>query len=163
MDFKLDYNNTFTSTIDDGTYEVVIALVSEGSTPNGAEYIQFDLIIRNDVDQKFKNMHIFHNVWKSKETGKFNPKSFNTVGKAAQLQDGKQYNSLLDLFNDYIGKTCKVTIKNESSEHNGTTYQNLTVKRWDKSDITGPMNHVFKQNVPPTSTPIDISDDDLPF
>jgi hypothetical protein len=169
--FSLDFNDVFegTGSIADGDYEVVVNRVSEDATPGGAEYVEFDLIIRNDVDQASKNMHIFHKVWKAKDTHKYNMKTFNTIGKACQLQNGKSYKSLEDLLNDYVKKTAVVNVKNEESEYNGKTYNNLNVKYWNKSKLTGPLNHQFKSNNDSKtvselmSSGIDIKDDDLPF
>lgn len=171
MGFNLDFNDVYegTGSIADGDYEVVIGRCNEDATPGGAEFIEFDLIIRNDVNQAHKNMHIFNKVWKAKDTGKYNMKTFNTIGKACQLQNGKSYKSLKELLDDYVGKTAIVNVKNEESEYNGKTYNNLNVKYWNKSKLTGPMNHQFK-NANDNKTVselmgsgIEITDEDLPF
>jgi Protein of unknown function (DUF669) len=173
--FSLDFNDTFEGTggkIADGDYEVVVNRCSEGNTPGGAEYVEFDLIIRNDVNQAHKNQHIFHKVWKAKETGKYNMKTFNTIGKACNLQNGKSYKSLNELLDDYVMKTALVNVKNETSEYNGKTYENTNVKYWNLSKITGPLNHKFKSNDDNKNKTydeltqggaIEIKDDDLPF
>jgi hypothetical protein len=167
--FSLDFNDVFEGKIEDGNYEVVVNRVSEDATPGGAEFVEFDLIVRNDVDQKFKNVHIFHKVWKAKDTGKYNMKTFNTIGRACQLQNGKSYKSLKELLDDYVMKTVIVNVKNEDSEYNGKSYTNTNVKYWNKSNLTGPCRHQFKNdNASKTvselmSSGIDIKDDDLPF
>jgi hypothetical protein len=167
MGFSLDFNDTFEGGVQNGTYEVVIDKVLPKTTTGGTEYVNFDLIIRNDFDQKFKNAHIFHSVWKSKETGKYNMKSFNTVGKACKLQNGKSYKSFEELLQDFEKKVCRVTVKNETSEYNGKTYENLNVKGWAES--TAPAcRHQFKAKDNMTVSDmyqggIEINDDDLPF
>lgn len=169
--FSLDFNDVFEGAgrVADGDYEVVVNRVSEGATQGGAEYIEFDLIIRNDFNQQYKNSHIFHKVWKAKETGKYNMKTFNTIGKACQLQNGKSYKSLNDLLEDFYRKTALVNVKNEESEYNGKTYTNTNIKYWNKSKLTGPLNHEFKakenDNDPFANDgkPIDIQESDLPF
>jgi len=171
--FSLDFNDVFEGQgrIADGDYEIVVNRASEDATPGGAEYIEFDLIIRNDVDQAFKNMHIFHKVWKAKETGKYNMKTFNTMGKACQLQNGKSYKSLNELLDDFYRKTAKVTVKNEDSEYNGKTYTNTNVKAWSQSKFNG-LNHQFNSNANANGdktvsqlmgSGVEIKDDDLPF
>jgi len=159
--FSLDFNDVFEGSVEDGNYEVVVNRCSEDATPGGAEYIEFDLIIRNDVQQKHQNQHIFHKVWKSKDTGKYNMRMFNTIGKACQLQNGKSYGSLEELMKDFEFKTAIVNVKNEESEYNGKTYNNLNVKFWEKSKIDGPLNHQFKDKGN-ASAPA-ASKDDLPF
>lgn len=144
MSFNLDFEDTFEGgNIEDGHYEVVIYRCNEDSTPSGAEYTEFDLIVRNDVDQKFKNAHIFHKVWKRKDDNKYNMKQFNTIGKACQLENGKTYNSFDDLLKDFFLKTAQVYVKNETNEYNGKTYTNTNVKFWNKTKTNG-LNHQFK-------------------
>lgn len=170
MGFSLDFADVYEGTgrIADGNYEVVVNRCNEDATPGGAEFIEFDLIIRNDVDQAFKNSHIFHKVWKAKDTGKYNMKTFNTIGKACQLQNGKSYKSLEELLNDYFHKTALVNVKNEESEYNGKTYTNTNIKYWAPSKLNGPCHHQFKKKEDMTVSDmmaggIDISDDMLPF
>lgn len=164
MGFTLDFNDTFDNSIEDGTYEVVVWKVGEDATKNGAEFIQFDLIIRNDVQQKYQNSHIFHKVWKSKDTNKYNPKSFNLIAKVSQLQNGKTYGSLNELCADFAMHTCKITVKNEESTFNGNTYNNLNVKRWEETTFMD-LNHQFKESANPfgDKQPVVIDEDDLPF
>lgn len=173
MGFNLDFNDVFEGTgkIADGNYEIFVNKVTEGATPGGAEYIEFDLIVRNDFDQKYKNSHLFHKVWKEKATGKYNMKTFNTIGKACQLQNGKSYKDLKDLLDDYVRKTAIVNVKNETSEYGGKTYENTNIKYWNQTTLVG-LNHQFKaagtDNDNKTAgelidSGIVVSDDDLPF
>jgi len=167
--FSLDFDEVYegTGSIADGDYEVVVNSCGENATPNGAEYIEFDLIIRNDIDQSHKNQHVFHKVWKAKADGKYNMKTFNTIGKACQLQNGKSYKSLDDLLSDYVRKTAVVNIKNEESEYNGKTYTNTNVKYFNKTKFPR-LAHEFKAasgggNEAPEGAIDTITDDDLPF
>lgn len=170
--FNLDFTDTYEGgNIEDGDYEVVIGRCNEDATENGAEYIEFDLIIRNDIDQKHKNQHIFHKVWKAKATGKYNMKSFNTIGKACQLQNGKSYKSLEELLNDFLRKTVIVNVKNEQSEYNGKTYNNTNVKYWNKTKFPN-LQHQFKSDTKDTNSMtagemfdsgVNVTDDMLPF
>jgi hypothetical protein len=169
MGFSLDFNDTFEGGVQNGTYEVVVDKVLPKTTSGGTEYVNFDLIIRNDFDQKFKNAHIFHSVWKAKDTGKYNMKSFNTIGKACKLQNGKSYKSFEELLQDFEKKVCRVTVKNETSEYGGKTYENLNVKSWAESTVPA-CRHQFKAKDDMTVSDmfnnngsIDITDDDLPF
>lgn len=172
MGFNLDFNDVYEGTgkVADGNYEIFVNKVEESATPGGAEYIEFDLIIRNDFEQAYKNSHLFHKVWKEKATGKYNMKTFNTIGKACQLQNGKSYKSLKELLDDYVRKTAVVNVKNETSEYGGKTYENTNVKYWNQTKLTG-LNHQLKDsnsNDNKTageliSSGIVVSDDDLPF
>lgn len=172
--FSLDFENTFEGGgIADGTYEVLISFTGEDATKGGAEYADFRLTVRNDIDQKHKNQIIFEKIFKAKATGKYNMMMFNTIGKAAQLQKGKSYNSIDELLADYLNKPLRVTVKNEESEYNGNTYNNLNVKKWEPTQFPS-VQHVYKkkENAPAAGNsqsyenplpPIEVNDDDLPF
>lgn len=141
--FTLDMNDTFEGGIKDGKYEVVITKFEESATQSGTEFVDVRLTVRNDIDQPYKNQIVFHRIWKAKATGKYNMKFFNTIGAAAQLQQGKQYSSIDELFQDFLGKPVLVAVKNETSEYNDKTYENLNVKRWEKTNFPE-LAHKFK-------------------
>lgn len=162
--FKIDYDKAQEfGNVADGEYEVVVFNVKEDATPGGAEYLNFDLIIRNDIQQSYKNSHIFHKVWKSKETGKYSQGMVMALAKNFGLPDGKSYASFDDFLNDFAMRTAKVRVKNETSESNGKKYENLNVKKLETSKFPE-LQHQFKSNntTPQQSIP-DIQDEDLPF
>lgn len=167
--FSLDFNDTFEGTsVADGMYEVFVNKVKEDATPSGAEYTEFDLIIRNDVAaNKHKNVHLFHKVWKSKDTGKYNMKTFNTMGKAMKLPNGKTYKSFNELLEDFVNKTALVKVLNEESEYNGQTYTNTNVKYFNESKFPN-LSHTAKDKAAMNINEMDaagitIQDSDLPF
>jgi len=167
MVFTLNHEEAFEGNvkIEDGTYEVFIEKAHEDASKNGAEFINFWFRIRNDIKQPAKNQIIFHRIWKSKDTGKYHTGMINTLGKAAQLPNGKSYNSMEELLNDFLRKPLKVTVKNESSEYNGKTYDNLNVKFQEPTAFPD-LQHKSKANdsAPDTSgDTISIHDEDLPF
>lgn len=164
MGFKLNFDEAFEqkdTKIEDGTYEVVIEKAREEATPTGAEFLDFWLRIRSDVKQAAQNQIIFHKVWKGKQTGVYHTGMINTLAKSAALENGKEYNSLQDLLNDFLNKPLKATVKNEKSTYNGKEYDNLNVK------FTEVTEYPNVQRVTPTNTqvsgPVDITDEDLPF
>lgn len=163
MVFQFDFNNKFEGTgLKDGDYEVVIQSVNESATPSGSEYIDMPLVVRNDVPQEGKNALIFHKVWKAKATGKYDVRSLNTIGFAAKMDQSKTYNSLQDVFNDLQGKPVLVRVKNETSEYNGKTYNNLNVKFWKESKFPN-VQHQWKNNTTTGNEAFQIQEDDLPF
>lgn len=171
---SLDFNNTFEGfeKIEDGTYEVIIDHAREDATPNGAEFTNFQMTIRNDLDQPHKNQKIWERIFKAKATGKYNMMMFNTIGKAAGLQSGKVYSTFDELLEDYKGKPIQVFVQNETSEYNGKTYENLNVKRWNQTKFPD-VQHQFKQgnqsnsNENKSTNPFgdspQVNDSDLPF
>ena len=166
MAFTLDFSKADEGNVADGTYETVISTVAEDAAKTGTEFLNFDLIVRNDVDQKFKNSHIFQKIYRNKETGKYPEGRLMAIAKAAGLNDGKHYNSFEDFCNDFQGQPIQVTVRTNTSEYQGKTYTDLNVTRggWKKTAFPQ-VQHQWKKGMEPTSaTPaVDVSDDDLPF
>ncbi len=152
--FTIDYSKAQEfATITDGTYEVVVKSAKPDASKGGTDFMNIQLKIRDDFEQKFKNNLIFHKIWVSKETQQYNSVQVNALAKAAQLPDGAEYAGVEEFLNVLVGKHLKVTVKNETSEYNGNTYENLNIKKLEKSSIMAPTQ----------SAPIDIKEDDLPF
>lgn len=168
MSFQLDFSKISNTSVADGDYEAVISNVNEDANANGTEFVNFDMVIRNDVtEQKFQNAHVFHRIYRNKQTNEFPQGMIFQVAKAAGMQDGKKYNSFEDFMNDMIGKPVKLRVKNESSEYQGKTYQNLNVKRWGKTQYPI-VAHKWPAGMEPKAVSadkpsIEISDDDIPF
>jgi len=167
--FSLDFNDTFegNTKVKDGFYEVFINGVKEDATPSGSEYVDFDLIIRNDIKENgHQNSHLFHKVWKTKATGKYNMKTFNTMGKSFKLQNGKSYQSFEELLNDFVDKIAIAKVENETSEYNGKKYENTNCRYFNESKFPT-LAHIKKNktttNVEETHDSIVIDDGDLPF
>ena len=94
---------------------------------------------------------------------------FNTIGKAAGLQNGKVYNTFEELLEDFRGKPVQVYVENTTSEYNGKIYENLEVKQWKPTKFPD-VQHQWKQKeTNNNSKPIvfdsqpNRSHDDLPF
>lgn len=165
MGFTIDYNDTMgDGLIPEGTYEVIVKEAGEDTTKNGVNHISIDLVIRNDIKQERQNSHIWAKVWRSKDTGQFSSKMLNTIGRAMNLPNGKQYNNLQALLQDFKGKVCTVKVKHE--EYNG--YTNVKVISWAVSshsncvhawDIKG----AGSKQMPGWGQEVSYSADDLPF
>ena len=149
--FEIDYEKALEfGNIVDGVYEVTIEHSMEKTTPNGADYLDIPLRIRTDFDQPHKNSVIFHKIWQKKDTGKYPEGSIMNLAKQAGIPNGTKFKSLDDYLGVLEGKAFKVTVKNETSESNGKTYENLNVKKMETSMLAA-------QSAP------EISDDALPF
>lgn len=144
FNFGVNYDEAFEGSglMAEGTYEVLVVKAAEDVTKNGTEHINMHLVVRNDIDQKYKNKYVFHSMFKGKQTGQYHSGILNTIAKALQIQNGKKFDSLDALLKDFVGKTAKITIKHE--EYNGNT--NERVKAWEPSKFTT-CNHQFKDKV----------------
>ncbi|MDY4510757.1 DUF669 domain-containing protein [Streptococcus hyovaginalis] len=151
--FTIDYSKAqeFAS-IKDGTYEVSIDKAAQDATKGGADFLNIQFRIRKEFQQDFQNNIIFHRIFAKKEDGKYPAGAIMTLAKAAGIPDGTQYKDLDDYLGQLLGKCLKVTVKNEKSEYQGKTYENLNVKRMEKSDI-----------VPLADPTLAVTEDSLPF
>ena len=127
--FTVDTNNTQEQQglIKPGNYEVVIKEVTEGaSQQKGTPFIQLELVVRNDVNQEFKNKHIWYTIWDTpatREKGIY-AKQINTVSKHAGVQNGASFNSVADWGRFITGRPVLATVKHE--EYNGDTKERVT-------------------------------------
>jgi hypothetical protein len=126
MSFGIDVNyneaGAGSDLLPEGEYEAIIKYVGEDVTPaSGSKvYISVVLIIRNDVDQKYKNKFIWYPLWKRKEpspadaaVGGYSIKQIQTLSKSAGLPNGKKYPDIQEWYDDLKNKVIRVTIKHE--------------------------------------------------
>ncbi|MCW6680855.1 DUF669 domain-containing protein [Aerococcaceae bacterium NML130460] len=164
MVFTIDHNKAQEyGTIADGTYEVFVSNVGEQFTQNGRTYIQAQLTIRNDVQQKYQNASVFHKIWSPKETNQLTSTNYQTIAKQLGVPTGTRYNSMDDFWKDLLHRTLKVTVSTKESGG----YTNTNVTKFAASDIQGQLLHKDKNGALVTAvvqgSSIDIAEDDLPF
>lgn len=136
--FEIDYSQAQEfAKVTDGTYEVLIDKAVQNASQGGTDFLDIQFKIREDYNQQFKNNRIFHKIWINKETRKYPVGQVMNLAKQAGIPDGTKFNSLDDYLNMLVGKALKVTVKNGTSEYNGKTYENLNVKRIEKSELSG--------------------------
>lgn len=103
-----------------GDYEVIIKEVTEGaSQQKGTPYIQVELVVRNDINQEYKNKHIWYTIWDTpttREKGMY-AKQINTISKHAGVQNGASFNSIADWGRFIQNRPVLATVKLE--EYNG--------------------------------------------
>lgn len=168
-----------------GEYEMIIANAKEDATPSGAETLQIDLIVRNDVTNvpslsatngKYANRHVFMDNWKRKATKQYDLDGFMHILQAAGVPEGTSINSVQDFINLISRKPVSVYVKKEVDTYKTTDKQNPIYKNsvapWNFNTTKfREVNHQFanKNNVQQQqqSTP-DISlpgqfEDDVPF
>ena len=136
--FEIDYSKAQEfAKVTDGTYEVLIDKAVQNASQGGTDFLDIQFKIRDDFNQQFKNNRIFHKIWINKETGKYPVGQVMNLAKQSGIPDGTKFNSIDDYLNMLVGKALKVTVKNETSEYNGKTYENLNVKCIEKSELSG--------------------------
>ncbi|MGI3099181.1 DUF669 domain-containing protein [Companilactobacillus alimentarius] len=169
-EIKLDFSDVSEGNrkIEDGTYEAVISSVGEDATKSGAQFMNFNMVIRNDIEQKFQNFHVWQRIFRSKTDDTYPMRWINQIAKNAQMENGKKYHSYKELMDDFWNRPVKVTVKNEKSEYNGKTYENTNIKNWAPTDFPNVQHKAKSENKDKdpfagNSNPIDIKNSDLPF
>lgn len=168
MGFTVDTNNVPENNggiMTEGDYEVVIAKVEEKTANSGSVSVQIELVVRNDVNQSYKNKHIWYQIWdtqKTRETGMY-AKNINNISKHAGIQNGATFNSIDDWGRFLYGKPLLATVKHDT--YNGKTREKVTFIGASKSpqclhqwNATGSNNSANDTGTVPVS-----KDDDLPF
>lgn len=169
MSVELDFSkvNDTNRRVEDGTYEVIIKKVDHDATDGGSEYRNFDLVIRNDIEQKFQNFHIWMRMYANKTTGDYSMAWIAQIAQAAGMENGKKYKSFDDLFDDFTGRAVKVSVKNEKSDWQGKEYENTNVKYWDTTSFPN-IQHQWKEKKAAdpfagSGETIEVDVNDLPF
>lgn len=175
MGFKVNHDEAkINSVIPEGEYEVIISDVRESETQGGTVYINVPMVVRNDVEQAYKNAIIWHAIWHMKnpsqsdaEVGGYNSREIQSISKAVCFENGTEFASLEDWMSALKGRLCRVTVKHEI--YNGNTQ--AKVKKCEATALTE-CAHVLKEKsngITPYSAPSAPkfetlgSDDDLPF
>lgn len=170
-----NYSNTTSNNhepLPAGDYEFIINSVQENATNSGAESVQFDLIVRNDLDAalpetngKQHNRHLWVNEWKRRKTNQYDLNNFMYFMKAAGIPEGTEINSIEDFFQIMDKKPVRIHIKVTTSEYNGRKRKENRPAPWDWEKTKFPeVQHQFKKpQSSSTSADTIVGDNELPF
>lgn len=179
-DYSENKSNDY-SPLPEGNYEMVIAKAQETTTKNGAESLQIDLVVRNDLDgvpalsetnKKYHNRHVFNDNWKRKATGQYDMEGFQYILEAVGTPEGTSIPTIESFIDLLVGKPVKVFVKTEDNTYNGETKPVNRVAPWNYSKTDFPnVQHKFAEgaksnndnSAPFGNGAADINDDDLPF
>ena len=167
----------------EGDYEVLIdsAKIEDFPKADGTttQRIKLKYVIRNDVEQKYKNAYLFNDIWKKKEPNEddlsvegFNFGNLMAIADAAKLPDNKEYESVSAFLADLAGKPVKVHLYHNL--YNGNTYEKIDEHKptdfpnvAHKAKAASPANTYAvppAQNFAASAAAADVSDDDdYPF
>ncbi len=164
----------------EGDYEVMIDHWERSVTPNGAMCIDFTYVIRNDIEQGYKNGLIFHAVWKKKEPTPddltaegYNFNQLMAIADAAGLPANADYESFDAFLNTLVGKPLKVhlyhdpyngKIREKVNKHFRTNFPEVKHKPKDKPAAANTASTTSAAAVAANSIPAPAaSNDNYPF
>lgn len=120
--------------VPDGWYEVIFFLITLGASNNGSEFIDFNLLVRDDVSQPVQGQHIHLPLWRSKKTNKYSRYRLIQMAKSCNLPV-KNYRSLDEVMQAFQGRIARVKLVNEAHKVNGSIYEEISAVRWSHSEI----------------------------
>lgn len=131
-----------------GEYEVFPVAFEASVSQAGNEMVQFNYVIRDDVEQKFGGRELRFDRFVASDKAMWR---INQASVAADLDMNEEYDALADWAKAFKFKAVRVYVDQETN--NGKTY--AVVKSFKKSEIGG--EHTELDNS------LDISDEQLPF
>lgn len=124
---KLDYKNSTSDVLPEGTYETVIRDACFDSTLAGEQCIKIEFKVRSDVDQKYQNSIIWHRLYKAKNPSPqdmacdgYRAVQINALSRAAAFADGAEFESMADWMQHLTGRMVKLEARHEP--YNGKIY-----------------------------------------
>lgn len=150
--------------IDEDTYEVVLEkLEPKSSTKNGrtVKYMNITFVIRNDVDQKFKNRKVWYTIFARENDVAFN---FNAINAIIVTQEGRadykrHFKNVDQIFQYLIGLHLRLKVGIEFNKFKGkndnTIVENsFTFSQWDIDHPNGTSENTKVE---------EFADSELPF
>ena len=136
-----DYTNTTTNNngpLPEGDYEFIIKGVQEVASKGGSEAIQFELVVRNDLDQalpetngKQHNRHLWVNEWKRRKTNEYDTNNLMYFMQAAGVPEGTNIDTIEKFFEIMTNKPVRIHIKVEKNEYQGNVTEVNRPAPWD--------------------------------
>ncbi len=91
--------------MEEGNYEVILKDAKYTQTQSGIPCISFDWVVRNDVEQKYKNKHIFKRYYQD-DKGNWPVDKLSKAAYGLGVPEGADFD-----VDDLVGKTCRVHVK----------------------------------------------------
>lgn len=178
--FTTDYSqvNDGNVLLPEGEYEVIFRSVDEGVSKKGYPNINVAMVVRNDIEQQYKNKYVWDTLMQKKDktqadlsVGGYSYKRIQQLSKGAGLPNGKSYANIAEWCEEFTNRCARVTVYHETYEektrakvkwYNETKYPNCK-HIWKSADD----DEEFVTDETPAQTQAPrtavINDDDVPF
>ncbi len=102
----------------EGEYETVIRTAKQNVTRDGVRFLDFRLLIREDVTQPGQGETIRYAVWRRKLPGEFDPEGFpagviHNLCRCAGIANGVRFEGLDECLRCLTGLCIRVRVKHE--------------------------------------------------
>ncbi|WP_373742602.1 DUF669 domain-containing protein [Jeotgalibaca porci] len=146
--------NTGFEALPKGNYEVIITKPTIKSSKAGREYINMQLVVRNDLDKvtnlentnaKYHNRVVFASIFTDKETNQYNTEDLLYYLDAVQVPEGTEIKDMQHYLDLIADKPVRVYVTQSENEYQGEKQiqNNVWANSVEKSQFPQ-VNHVFK-------------------
>lgn len=136
----------------EGEYEVYVKTAEVTYTKSGIECINFDFVVRSDVEQPYQNKHIFKRFFKSDETGLYPAEKIGKYANALGIEKGQDFE-----LEDLVGRNCIVVIRHFTG-NDGVKRECIFYTAPSKAE-----SYMAALASAPTFDELDEDDEELPF
>lgn len=160
---RTDHANCYESTsglMKPGEYECIVTDIRESATKGGTPYVSVDLVVRNDVEQEYRNKHIWDSLWLSEKAAPISAKKINAIDKALKMPEA-EYADYTEWGQACAGKPCRIRVSIQPARDGYEARERID---WYRETTAPEVAHVWKAKPQPNEafTPVK-ADDDLPF
>lgn len=160
MTFTVDYSAAQQgfNLIGPGNYECMIVVVKPVTAKSGTQGYHMEVRVRDDVQQEASGAVFEQTLWTKKATGQLPGGLLNAMAKAIKLPNGKQYNSIVDLFADMLYKPflAEVTVDETTYGPENKLWRSNRIVKWRETKFPQ-----VTQQMQPGYYPVD--NNDVPF
>lgn len=146
--------NTGFEALPKGNYEVIITKPTIKSSKAGREYINMQLVVRNDLDKvpnlantnaKYHNRVVFASIFTDKETNQYSTEDLMYYLEAVQVPEGTEIRDMQHYLDLIADKPVRVYVTQSKNEYQGEKQiqNNVWANSVEKSQFPQ-VNHVFK-------------------
>lgn len=96
--------------IPNGEYEVEIFLLTLNASPQGAEFLDFNLLIRSDVLQPQQGTHVHVPLWRNQKNNSYDLNMMTVIAEACGIPDNLVFANLDEVIRAFQGRYVRVKL-----------------------------------------------------
>ncbi|WP_304421356.1 DUF669 domain-containing protein [uncultured Limosilactobacillus sp.] len=113
-----------------GEYEVEIFLLTLNASPRGAEFLDFNLLIRSDVPQPQQGTHVHVPLWRNQKNNSYDLNMMTVIAEACGIPDNLVFANLDEVIRAFQGRYVRVKLITKRHLYHDKWYSNIDVVKW---------------------------------
>lgn len=144
-------------------YEFLIEHAEKSQSPNtGTDYIEVQLRVREDVEQKHQGFRLNDRNYRNKE-GKYNMRKLNGLAKAAGIPENTEFEDEDEFCEEITGQPVRAFVMKVDDDYVGREVNRIGFYKPPEHEYKKPGGSEKTEKKEDDTDDIDIADDDLPF